>query len=437
MFLNQALERLQLFSAEQFESLAEYLSPELLKQCLETSGTVTIRKRRLPLEMMVWSIIGMSLFRHIPMSQIVNHLDIMLPGKRPFVAPSAVVQARQRLGEASVREVFEQTQALWNASLPQSHWNGLKLLGVDGVVWRTPETLENATEFSRTENNKRESLYPQVCMVCQMELSSHLLTASVFDSISENEMLLAAQLIDKTPDHSLTLFDKGFYSLGLLYQWQSQGVERHWLLPLRKGTQYTVLQQFSKNDALIELTTTPQSRKKWADLPDKMVVRLVSRTIQGKHYQVLTSMVSPLQFPAVEIVDLYVFRWEIELGYREMKQYMLQSKLTLRSKKPDMIRQELWGVLLAYNLIRFQMARMAYKAGVEPNQLSFNQASAYIIKELTLLPAVSPGNIPKVIRQMHEMTQAFILPDRRQRQCPREVKKRPYKYPLKKCQSLN
>ncbi len=435
MFLNQALDRLQSFSAEQFESLADYLSPELIKQCLETSGTVTLRKRRLPLEMMVWSIIGMSLFRHIPMNQIVNHLDIMLPGERPFVAPSAVVQARQRLGEAAVREVFEQTQALWNAALPQSHWNGLRLLGVDGVVWRTPETPENTAAFSRTGNAYSQSLYPQVRMVCQMELSSHLLTASVFGSVSENEMLLAAQLMDKTPDHSLTIFDKGFYSLGLLHQWQSQGTERHWLLPLRKDAQYTVLRQLSKNDALIELATNPASRKKWSSLPEKLVVRLVSKTIKGKCYHMLTSLTNTSLYPAAEIVDLYVFRWEIELGYREMKQYMLQSRLTLRSKKPEMIRQELWGVLLAYNVIRFQMARMAYTAGVEPNQLSFNQTSIYIIKELTLLPAVSPGNIPTVIRHMHDMTAAFILPDRRERYYPRYVKKRPLKYSIKKCQS--
>ena len=75
-------------------------------------------------------------------------------------------------------------------------------------------------------------------MVCQMELTSHLLTAASFDSVSTSEMNLAADLIETTPDHSLTLFDKGFYSLGLLHRWSETGVEKHWLLPLKKGTQY-------------------------------------------------------------------------------------------------------------------------------------------------------------------------------------------------------
>ncbi len=73
-------------------SLGDYLDPELISRCLEESGTVTLRKRRLPLEMMVWCIVGMALERKEPLHQIVNRLDIMLPGNRPFVAPSAVIQ---------------------------------------------------------------------------------------------------------------------------------------------------------------------------------------------------------------------------------------------------------------------------------------------------------------------------------------------------------
>ncbi|GAA5215583.1 hypothetical protein GCM10025776_12720 [Corallincola platygyrae] len=131
MFLCQALNRLNSFSAEQ---LSDVLSPELLEECLKESGAVTLRKRRLPLEMMVWTVVGAALFRHMPMSQVVNQLDILLPGKKPFVAPSAVTQGRQRLGEKAVQKVFEQTQALWHEHTPDPHWCGLTLLGVDGVV---------------------------------------------------------------------------------------------------------------------------------------------------------------------------------------------------------------------------------------------------------------------------------------------------------------
>ncbi|MBQ4769853.1 IS4 family transposase, partial [Pectobacterium versatile] len=74
-------------------------------------------------------------------------------------------------------------------------------------------------------------------MVCQMEVTSHLLTGTAFSSVSAiSEVDLAAQLAEQTPEHTLTLMDKGFYALGLLHRWQSSGEEKHWLIPLKKET---------------------------------------------------------------------------------------------------------------------------------------------------------------------------------------------------------
>jgi len=437
VFLSQALDQLHQFSPEHINSLSEVLSPDLITQCLENTGAVTIRRRRLPMDMAVWSVVGMALFRHLPMSQIVNQLDILLPGERPFVAPSAIVQARQRLGANAVRQVFQQTQLLWHANTPHPHWHGLRLLGVDGVVWRTPDTPENQASFARTANAQAESSYPQVRMVCQMELSSHLLTSAAFDSVAENEMVLAQKLIDDTPDQSLTLFDKGFYSLGLLHQWQSTGHNRHWLIPLKRGARFTVIEKLGRKDAIISIKTSPQARKKWPELPEAVTARLVSKTVKGKDVQVLTSLTDAKQYPECDLVDLYGYRWEIELGYREMKQFMLHNRLTLRSKTPELIRQELWGTLLAYNVLRYQMIKMAYSMkGIEPNEMSFSQCLAYLIKELTLLPAVTPGNIPRVIKTMFDMAPSFVLPHRRERQYPRAVKRRPQKYPIKNTKKM-
>lgn len=438
MFLSQALDRLHDFTPEQFNNLADVLSPDLIATCLQNAGTATLRRRRLPMETLVWCLIGMALYRHIPMGQLVNQLDILLPGNKPFVAPSAVVQARQRFGEEAIKQIFEQTQQRWHDTLPQSDWCGLRLLGVDGVVWRTPDNPENQAVFARTANAHAESSYPQVRMVCQMELTSHLLTAAAFDSVAVSETSLTETLIAQTPDHTLTLFDKGFYALGLLHQWHMMGTERHWLLPLKKGAQYRIIATNKPGDELIELTPSPQARKKWPDLPTTLRARLLTKTLKGKPVKILTSLVDIKRFPAADIVDLYAHRWEIELGYREMKQYLLQNRLTLRSKTPALIRQELWGVLLAYNLLRFQMAQMAYSLkSVEPNELSFTLAANFIIKELTLMPAVSPGRIPEVIRYMQEMAPVFVLPHRRERKYPRMVKRRPQRYPIKNASQLN
>lgn len=113
MLLSQALNTVHNFTPVAFSALSELLSPELIDECLTDTGIVTIRKRRLPLEMMVWAVTGMALFRSLSMNQIVSRLDILLPGKRPFVVPSAVVQARQWLGADVIRRVFEKTRQLW------------------------------------------------------------------------------------------------------------------------------------------------------------------------------------------------------------------------------------------------------------------------------------------------------------------------------------
>ncbi len=195
-------------------------------------------------------------------------------------------------------------------------------------------------------------------MVCQMELSSHLITGSAFDCYTVNEMKLAEQLIETTPDNSLTLFDKGFYSLGLLQAWRSHGINRHWLIPMKKGLIYEVVQSFGRQDKLIKLKSNPQARKKWPELEEEVVVRLITRVKEGKQYDVLTSMVDPMLYPKSDIAGLYEYRWEIELGYREQKQYMLGNRLTLRSRLPELVRQELWGILMTYNLVRYQMVQM-------------------------------------------------------------------------------
>jgi len=95
-----------------------------------------------------------------------------------------VVQARQRLGADAVKVVFEQSQQRWNSDACHPRWHGLTLLGVDGVVWRTPDTAENQSAFSSTKNQYGHTPFPQVRMVCQMELTSHMLTGSAFEGIA-------------------------------------------------------------------------------------------------------------------------------------------------------------------------------------------------------------------------------------------------------------
>lgn len=416
-----------------FEKLSELLSADIIEQGFQQAGVATVRKRRLPLEAVLWSVIGMALFRKESVWNIANKLDIMLPGKNQLVAPSAMVQGRQRLGEESVKQVFNKAAEAMYHQEEFETWSGLNLLAVDGVVWRAADSPENREAFSSGSNQYGDTAFPQIRMVCHMELTSHQLISSEFDHYKTNEMKLAERLIERTPDNSLTMFDKGYYSLGLLNRWHNAGEQRHWLIPARPDLQYEVISSIGKNDQLIKLTTTRHAQKNFPDVPDVIEARLVSKTIKEKNYRILTSMTDRLRFPSDEIVDLYSHRWEIELGYREIKQTMLDSSYHLRSKRPDMVRQELWGVLLAYNLVRRLMTLASKSQSIWPNQLSFSSCSMAVIQYFSSISIMSPGNIPMHWEHLLKTLTLFKLPLRREdRKYPRWIKPKPSKYPSKK-----
>ena len=141
MELSKALDFIAQSSPNNIETLCDILPLELIKKSLEQTDTVTFRKRKLPLESMVWLVIGMAIYNDKPISQIINMLDIVDRDKKAFVAPSAVIQRRQDLGVQAIESVFDLTQAHWHKEAHHPQWNGLSLLAVDGVVWRTPDTI--------------------------------------------------------------------------------------------------------------------------------------------------------------------------------------------------------------------------------------------------------------------------------------------------------
>ncbi|ENN96879.1 MULTISPECIES: IS4 family transposase, partial [Pseudoalteromonas] len=226
---------------------------------------------------------------------------------------------------------------------------------------------------------------------------------------------------------------RGFYSLGLLHQWQLAGEERHWMIPARKGLQFDVIKSYSRVDKQVRLRATPQARKKFPELPEEIEARLITKKVKGKECRILTSLTDVMRYPSDEIVDLYSHRWEIELGYREMKQTLLNSEYTLRSKRPDMVEQELWGLLLAYNLIRVAMTEAATRKGIWPNQLSFSGCSSAVVAFLLTTGLASPGKLPVLYENLINQLTYYELPTRREdRFYPRRVKPKPSKYPTKK-----
>ena len=154
----------------------------------------------------------------------------------------------------------------------------------------------------------------------------------------------------------------------------------------------------------------------------------------------LTSLLDPQRYPAAEVVALYHERWEIELGYNEVKRVMLAREESTRSKSPKGVAQELWGLALAYNLVRFEAERVAAAAGVLPVRVSFVAALNFIESALRTWGTDAAGRLPERLVKLRDDIGHFILPERRQRSFPRAVKikmsnyprKRPTKLPSKK-----
>ena len=195
------------------------------------------------------------------------------------------------------------------------------------------------------------------------------------------------------------------------------------------------MKKLGTGDELVELETSREARRKNPDLPRTWPMRAIRYRRPGFQPQtLLTSLLDPEAFPADELRDLYHERWEIELGFDEVKTDMLDRQEAIRSKTPAGVMQELWAVGLAYNLVRLEMERIAEEADVPPSRISFVHSLRLIRDEwMWAAASSSPGAIPKNLRRLRDELKRFILPPRRShRRFPRAVKTKMSNYERKR-----
>ena len=402
------------------------LDPDWIDEALAATGTASIRRRRLPAEQVVWLVIGMCIFRDQSMRELVATLDLALPGSRGIrVAPSSIVQARERLGDEPLRWLFERTASAWAHASARAHaWRGLAVYGADGTTVRVPDSVENRTHFGGQDTRwDSTSGYPLVRLVTLMALRSHVLAGARFGAYAISERTLAESLWPLLPDHSLAVVDRGFLAARTLIGIERAGEGRHWLTRARSKLVSTRIKRFGAGDELIELKVSREARQKDPSLPLTWRMRAIRYKRRGfKPQLLLTSLVDPKRYPAAEIIDLYHERWEIELGYNEVKRVMLAREETTRSKSPRGVAQELWGLAIAYNLVRYEAERVAAEAGVPPIRISFVAALTFIENALRTWGTDSAGRLPERLRHLRDDLSHFILPERRERTYPRAVK---------------
>lgn len=416
------------------DRLAEHLPTAWIEEALAATGTASIRRRRLPAEQVVWLVIALALYRGQSMPEVLASLDMALPSASDQpVSKSAVSQARQRLGAAPLQSLFDQTARAWCAQDAERHaWKGLSLWAMDGTSFRAADSAKNRAHFgAQAYASGRLASYPQVRAVSVTAIPTHLVANVAFGEYGQNEMLYAKTLIAGIADHSLTVFDRGFLSAEILLGLTQGGLERHYLIPAKSNTRWELLSG-EEDDCLVRMRVSAQARAKSPELPEHWTARAVRMVCaSGKQRVLLTSLLDRRRYKAEALAECYRRRWEIETSYRELKQSMLGEALTLRSQQPEGVEQEIWGALIAYNLVRLEMAKAALQAKVEPTDLSFLRALHILQHEMIWAVGMAPGKLPAHLLRLRLQMQFAIVEKRRGRQCPRLVKALPQRYAVR------
>ena len=417
---------------ENLDGLKQHLNPVWIEEALAWAGTTSIRRRRLPAEQVVWLVIGMALYRREPIERVVQLLDLALPDEKgTLLAKSAIVQARQRLKHDALEYLFAVTASEWAARSADKHrWRGFALYGWDGTTLRVPDSPENREEFGGQSAGagRGESGYPMVRVVATIALRSHVMSSFRFADYHTGETTLAQGLWSEVPDNSLVIFDRNFLIKKQLVYFETSG-NKHWLTRSKKNTRWAVVGRLGRDDELVELEINEPG------IPKAWQLRAIHYKRRGfPRSTLLTSLLDAKLYPAKELIALYHERWEEEIAYDEVKTHMLDREEAIRSRTPDGVRQELWGIAIAYNLIRVEMERAAAEAGVPPTRISFTAAMALIKDEIGRLQGerLALGTIPSRLAYLRQNLKRLVLPERRERTYPRAVKVKMTNYPRKR-----
>jgi len=416
-----------------FENFRNSIDPAWIEEALAASGSASLRKRRLPAEQVVWLVLGMALFRDLAIHAVVKVLDLAFPSSSGRgMANSAVSDARGRVGSKPLMWLFNRCSQQWAAqSADQLRWHELAILGLDGSTLRAPDTAENRAHFTAHGGHRGASAYPLVRLVTLMVLRSHLISAARFGPFSKSEQAYAKELWPQVRSHSLVIVDRNFFGAPTLIPLARDCEDRHWLTRAKAKLRWTTIRKLGRVDEIVEMNVSRDARRQDPTLPKTWQMRAIHYQRRGFATSVLlTSMLDSERFPADEIIALYHERWELELGYDEVKTEMLDREEAIRSQGVDGVEQEIWGVLLAYNLVRLEITRVAVEAGVPPIRISFVAAYHYIRHALVVAGFLSPGALPKHLVRMRRDVAAFVLPPRRPKRCyPRAVKIKMSPYP--------
>jgi hypothetical protein len=373
--------------------LAEAFPLEAVRSILKATRREGQRRRLLPAPMMVYYIIALGLFVGVGCREVLRRLldgaVWIWPDRIKIATDSAITQARQRLGWEPIETLYQEHVGPIAKKKTHGAWfRSWRVVSMDGFVMDVAESDANEKAFGRPGSTRGKSAYPQVRVVGFLENGTHVFFGAEMDRYAVGETTLARRILGKLRRNMLCLADRNFFCFPLWKQALATKAKLVW-----RAKHQLVLPKTRKltdGSYLGKLYESPKHRRKDRD---GIVVRIVDYRIDGfrENYRLVTNILDPAMAPALELARLYSERWTIETAVDELKTHLRGSNVVLRSKLPELVRQDVFGLLLAHYGVRWVMHDAALSEGIAADELSFVHTLRVVHRKLPWFVSFPPS----------------------------------------------
>jgi hypothetical protein len=369
-----------------------------IRAALAETHKASVRQRDLPAHVVVYYVIALALYMQSSYREV---LRCLLEGIQWLRDPSASVkvagksgisQARARLGWEPLRQLHDELVKPIAVETTQGAWYRQWLLvSLDGSTLDVADEKANEESFGRPGASRGNSAYPQIRFVALVESGTHVLFGSQMDAYETGEITLAKRVLPRLRQGMLCLADRNFFGFKLWEQAQATGAELLWRV--KKNMRLGCDRRLPDGSYLSRIYP---SERDWRHKTGGIIVRVIDYKLDGVEgaepiYRLVTTILDHASAPAKELAALYHERWEIETALDELKTHLRGAKIVLRSKTPDLVRQEFYGLMMAHFAIRGLMHEAALRANVDPDRLSFLHAVRVVRRKLAVYGAIPPS----------------------------------------------
>ena len=365
---------------------------------LSNTGTASVRQRDLPAQVVVYYVIALALYMQSSYREVLRCLLEAVqwlrdPSVRVRVAgKSGISQARTRLGWEPLRQLHDELVKPVAVGSTRGAWyRSWRLVSLDGSTFDVADEKANEDAFSRPGASRGSSAYPQIRFVSLVENGTHVLFGSQMDGYRTGEITLAKAVLPRLRKGMLCLADRNFFGFELWNQASVTGADLLWRM--KKNMRMACEKRLPDGSYLSHVYP---SERDWRHKTNGQVLRVIDYRLEGIEgsepiYRLATTILDAAKAPAGELAALYHERWEIETAFDELKTHLRGAKIVLRSKTPDLVRQEFYGLLMAHFAIRGLMHEAALKANEDPDRLSFLHAVRVIRRKMAVYGAIPPS----------------------------------------------